>query len=371
MIKFSKANIDKNLIREVNSVLKSGWLTHGKFTEKFEKEIKKFTKAKYCTIVSSCTAALHLSCLALNLKKGDEVIVPAMTHTATSHAVEYTGAKAVFADINFETGNIDILSIKKLINRKTKAIIIVHMAGRSCEIDKILKICKKYNIKLIEDCAHGLGTLYKKKHVGNYGVSGCFSFYPTKQITTGEGGAIITNDRKFYQKIKTLKAFGIDKDIKDRKKPGEYNVNFLGFNYRMTDFQAAMGFNQIKSYKQNLTRRREIAKRYTKLLKSIRSLILPRLDKRDSYFVYQILVNNKKNKSILMKEFKKLKIGFSVHYGKSLPEMVFYKKKYKIPTKQFVYSKRYAEKVLSLPVYPKLTNNNIKFICKTISKILI
>ena len=138
-----------------------------------------------------------------------------------------------------------------------------------------------------------LGT-YTKKHVGNYGVSGCFSFYPTKQITTGEGGAIITNDRKFYQKIKTLKAFGIDKDIKDRKKPGEYNVNFLGFNYRMTDFQAAMGFNQIKSYKQNLTRRREIAKRYTKLLKSIRSLILPRLDKRDSYFVYQILVNNKK-----------------------------------------------------------------------------
>ena len=243
MIKFSVANIDKKLINDVKAVLRSGWLTHGKFTEKFESEIKKFTGAKYCTLVSSCTAALHISCLALKLKKGDEVIVPAMTHTATSHAVEYTGAKTIFADIDIESGNINIDSIKKLINKKTKAIIIVHMAGRSCELKEILKICKAYKIKLIEDCAHSLGTKYNKKHVGNFGVSGCFSFYPTKQITTGEGGALITNDFDFYKKIKTLKAFGIDKDIKERKNPGEYNVNYLGFNYRMTDFQAAMGYN--------------------------------------------------------------------------------------------------------------------------------
>ena len=186
MIKFSKANIDKKIIAEVNHVLKSGWLTHGKYSNNFEEEFKKFTKSKYCTLVSSCTAALHLSCLALGLKKGDEVIVPAMTHTATSHAIEYTGAKPVFADINFNNGNIDHNYIKSLITKKTKALVVVHMAGRSCEINEIVKIINNKKIHLIEDCAHGLGTKFKNKHVGNFGISGCFSFYPTKQITTGE-----------------------------------------------------------------------------------------------------------------------------------------------------------------------------------------
>jgi perosamine synthetase len=370
MIKFSVANIDKKLTDDVNAVLRSGWLTHGKFTEKFENEIKKFTGAKYCTLVSSCTAALHISCLALKLKKGDEVIVPAMSHTATSHAVEYTGAKTVFADIDIESGNVSIPSIKKLINKKTRAIIIVHMAGRSCELKEILKICKTYKIKLIEDCAHSLGTKYKNKHVGNFGVSGCFSFYPTKQITTGEGGVLITNDYDFYKKIKTLKAFGIDKDIKERKNPGEYNVNYLGFNYRMTDFQAAMGFNQLKKYKQSLARRKEIAKRYIKLLKKNKKIDLPRFSNNDSYFVFQILLNNKNDKFILMKEFKKLKIGVSVHYGTPLPLMTYYKKKYNIKETNYINSKNYGDRVLSLPVYSKLKNSEIEYISATINKFI-
>ena len=136
------------------------------------------------------------------------------------------------------------------------------MAGRSCEMDEIVKIINKKKIYLIEDCAHGLGTKFKNKHVGNFGISGCFSFYPTKQITTGEGGAIITNNLKFYKKVKKLKAFGIDKDINERKKPGEYNVKSLGFNYRMTDFQAAMGLYQLKNYKKNLVNRHKISKKY-------------------------------------------------------------------------------------------------------------
>ena len=368
MIKFSITNINKKLITDVTSVIRSGWLTHGKFTDKFESEIKKLTGAKYCTLVSSCTAALHISCLALNLKKNDEVIVPAMTHTATSHAVEYTGGKAVFADIDYSSGNISISSIKKLINKKTKAIIAVHMAGRSCELNEILKLCKLKNIKLIEDCAHSLGTYYLGKHVGNFGQSGCFSFYPTKQITTGEGGALITNDLKFYRKVKTLKAFGIDKDIKDRKKPGSYNVNYLGFNYRMTDFQAAMGYNQIKEYKLNLKRRKQIAKAYDRLLKNNEKLILPRINESDSYFVYQILLNNKKNKNSLLKEFKNKGIGCSVHYETPLPLMTYYKKKYRISINKIINAKNYGDKVLSLPVYPKLTNKNIDYICQVVNK---
>ncbi len=369
MIKFSKANIDNKIIKNVNQILRSGWLTHGKFSKKFENEIKKYTGAKYCTLVSSCTAALHLSCLALKLKKGDEVIVPAMTHTATAHAVEYTGAKPIFADINFQSGNIDINLIKRLINRKTKAIVVVHMAGRLCLMDELKKILKDKKIHIIEDCAHGLGTTDSYKHSGNFGVAGCFSFYPTKQVTTGEGGAIITNNSEFYKKVKILKAFGIDKDINERKKPGEYDVKSLGFNYRMTDFQAAMGFLQLKKYSINLRRRQYIAKKYHDLLMNNKNVILPRYSKNDSYFVFQILLRNKKLKNRLMKKFKKNKVGVSVHYGTALPEMSFYKKKYNLPKKNFINSKKYAEKVISLPVYPKLSDKNIKYICSIINSL--
>ncbi len=369
MIKFSKHNLNQKTYKDVINVMKSGWLTHGKFTSLFENELKKFTKAKYCTLVSSCTAALHISCLALGIKKGDEVIVPAMTHTATAHSAEYTGARVKFADIDYKSGNINIQSFKNLINKKTKAIILVHMAGRSCDMKEIVKICKSKNIKIIEDCAHSLGTKYRKKHVGNFGVSGCFSFYPTKQITTGEGGAIITNDIKFYKKIKSLKQFGIDKDITQRKRPGEYDVGYLGFNYRMTDFQAAMGYQQILNYNINLKKRQEIAKRYIKKLNHLNGITLPRFNKNDSYFVFQILIDKKIEKLRLMSILKNSKIGISVHYGKILPEMSYYKKKYNFNSKKFISAKNYADRVISLPVYPKLNNIEIDRITKILKNI--
>ena len=188
-----------------------------------------------------------------------------MTHTATAHAVEYTGAKAVFSDVDPVTGNTNLSFIKKKITKKTKGIILVHMSGIPCQIKEIAEFCKKKKIKLIEDCAHALGSTYKKKHVGNYGQTGCFSFYPPKQIATGEGGAVITNDKEIFSKIKKLKAFGIDKDLNERKKAGVYDVKSLGYNYRMTDFQAALGFLQFKRYKKNLLVRKQIAKKYNKL----------------------------------------------------------------------------------------------------------
>ena len=175
-IEFSKQNISNSDRKVISKIIKSGWLTHGKYTELFENEIKKFTKSKYAITVSSCTAGLHLSCLALDFKEGDEVIVPAMSHTATAHAVEYTGAKVVFSDVDPLTGNINLSEIKKKTTSKTKGIIIVHMAGTSCDISNIQKFCKNKKIKLVEDCAHALGTIYQKKHVGNFGETGCFSF---------------------------------------------------------------------------------------------------------------------------------------------------------------------------------------------------
>ena len=362
-IKFSKPNISSMDIKLVSKILKGGWLTHGKYTSLFENEIKKFTKSKYAISVSSCTAGLHLSCLASNFKKGDEVIVPAQTHTATAHAIEYTGAKAVFSDVELPSGNINLNLIKKKVTKKTKGVIVVHMAGYPCEIKKILDYCKKKKFVLIEDCAHALGTYFKGVHAGNYGIAGNFSFYPTKQITTGEGGIIITNDKKFYKKIKMLKAFGIDKDIKDRKKQGDYDVKILGLNYRMTDFQAALGYRQIISYNKNLKRRHEIAKRYINNFSSADNIKYMPYSSNSSFFVFQIF---SKKRDELLKELKAKKIGVSVHYTNPLPKMTYYKRKYNLKLDNYKNSNIYGKTNISLPVYPKLKNQEIDAICKVI-----
>ena len=366
-IKFSEQKIEKNDIKTVVKSIKSGWLTHGKYTELFENEFKKFTNAKYCITVSSCTAALHLSCLVANLKKGDEVLVPAMTHTATSHAVEYVGATPKFVDIEMFNGTISIESLKKNITKKTKALIIVHMSGYPCKMREILKICKKYKIKLIEDCAHAVGTKYNSRHAGLFGMTGCFSFYPTKQITTGEGGMVITNDKTVYKKIKMLKAFGIDKDINNRTKPGHYDVKLLGLNYRMTDFQSAMGHAQISRYKKNLIKRKLNAKIYYKFLSKIKNIKFAEYSNDCSYFIFQIFT---KKRDKLIKALKNNGVGFSIHYAKSLPLMTYYKKKYNYSAANFKNSIVYSKENISLPVYPGLKHSQISRICKILKDTL-
>ena len=365
-IKFSIPNISKKHISLVGKIIKSGWLTHGKYTALFEDEIKKFTKAKFAISVSSCTAGLHISCLAAGFKKGDEVIVPAQTHTATAHAVEYTGAKAIFADVEYPSGNINLDDIKKNVTKKTKGVILVHMAGYPCEMDNIIKFCKKRKIIVLEDCAHALGTYFEGKHAGNFGISGSFSFYPTKQITTGEGGIVITNNEKFFKKIKRLKAFGIDKEIKDRKKQGDYDVKSLGFNYRMTDFQAALGYCQITNYLENLKSRHLIAKRYIKNFSKTNKITYMPYSNDSSFFVFQIFC---KNRDKILKKLKKNKIGVSVHYTNPLPKMSYYKNKYRLKIKNFKNSLKYGNLNISLPVYPKLKKIEVDKICKEIIKL--
>ena len=364
-IRFSIPNFTNKDINLVKKVLQSGWLTHGKYTQLFEKEFRKFTKIKYAVSVSSCTAGLHLSCLASGFKKGDEVIVPAMTHTATAHAVEYTGAKAVFADVELPSGNLSLEKIKQKVTKKTRGLIVVHMAGYPCNMKEIKNFCVKNKIILLEDCAHALGTFFKGKHAGSHGISGSFSFYPTKQITTGEGGIVVTNNQKFYKKLKTLKAFGIDKDINQRKKQGDYDVKFLGLNYRLTDFQAALGYKQLINYKKNLKIRKEIGKRYIKNFSKTNKVKYVKYSENCSYFVFQIFL---KNRDKTLKMLKKNKIGVSVHYSRQLPEMYYYKNKYKLKKGNFPNSNLYANTNISLPIYPKLSTEKIDLISKKIIK---
>ena len=244
---------------------------------------------------------------------------------------------------------------------------VVHMAGYPCDMKQIMIFCKKNKIKVIEDCAHALGTYANSKHVGNFGLSGNFSFYPTKQITTGEGGIVITNNKKFYKEIKKLKAFGIDKDIKDRKKQGEYDVKSLGYNYRMTDFQAALGYRQIYNYKENLNQRHKIAKRYIENFSKIDQITHMPYSKDNSFFVFQIFC---KNRDKLLKKLKDRKIGVSVHYANPLPKMTYYKEKYFLNMNNFQNADKYGKTNISLPIYPRLKIVEVDRICKTIINLI-
>ena len=369
-IPFSNPDINENDIKLVSKVIESGWLIHGKYSKLLEDLFCEYTGAKHATTVSNCTAGLHLSCLAAGFSTNDEVIVPAQTHVATAHAVEYTGAKPIFVDVDKITGNIQSNLIVKNITSNTKGIIPVHMAGYPCDMNALKKICKDYNLILIEDCAHSIGSVFQNKHVGTFGKSGCFSFYPTKQITTGEGGIVISNDGDFIKRINQLKAFGIDTPPELRTKPGFYDVRHLGYNYRMTDFQAALGFGQMQRYDVNLTKRKENAKLYFELLQGENNIILSKINKDCSYFLYQINLKDSIKRDKVLLELKKKGIGVSVHYATPVPLMSFYKNKYGYKKGDFLNAEIYSNSNISLPVHSNLSKNDINYICKTIKIIL-
>ncbi len=292
IIPFSFPDIQDSDLKAVESVIRSGWLAHGKYSQRLEELFCEYTGARYATTVSNCTAGLHLSCLAVGIGPGDEIIVPAQTHTATAHAVEYTNAKAVFADVDPLSGCILLSEIERKLTPKTKGIIPVHMAGLSCNMADIKLFCAKNDIVLIEDCAHAIGTMAEGKHVGNFGITGCFSFYPTKQITTGEGGIVISNNQDIINEIKSLKAFGINTPPELRTKPGVYDVQGLGYNYRMTDFQAALGTGQMERYENNVKGRRENAKLYCELLANMSQISFTSYTEENSYFLFQIILDD-------------------------------------------------------------------------------
>ena len=368
MIPFSKPDINHKDLKRVVNTIKSGWLAHGKNSEKLENLFLNFTKSKFCTTVSNCTTGIHAVCMAIGLNADHEVIVPAQTHVATAHAAAMTGAKIKFADVNDLTGNIMFSEIKKLTTKKTKCIIVVHMAGYSCEMNRIVKFCKKKNIFLIEDCAHGLGTIYKKKHVGNFGIAGVFSFYPTKQITTGEGGILITNKKDLIKKVRVLKALGVNTPPELRKKQGIYDVTNLGLNYRLTDFQAALAIGQILRYKKNINSRHENAKKFISIFSNLSKVKFQKFERNHSYFVFQIFLNSKKLRDNIMNVFKKKNIGCSIHYATPVPLMSYYRKKYNYKRGDFPNAEKYGSTSISLPVHQSINEKMIKSIYKILNK---
>lgn len=368
-IPFNKPAIGPSEINPVIEVLESGWLIHGKYSSRFEEEFCKLTGCKHAVILSNCTAGLHLSLMAMDIRIGDEVIIPAQTHVATAHAVELLKATPIFVDVDKITGNITAESIAAAITERTKGVIVVHMSGISCEMDEIISLANQRGLFIIEDCAHALGTYYKGKHVGSFGVSGCFSFYPTKHITTGEGGMCITNDEKISHRIKTTRAFGIDSPPELRTQPGVYDVQRLGNNYRMTDFQAALGLNQLLKFKtDNLRKRKKIARKFIDLLSDYKDEIYFINFMEDcSYFFFPIYIKNKDRNEIIH-YLKEKGIGVTVHYATPVPLMTYYKNKYHLSEGMFPSAEHIGKTQISLPMQPSLSDNEIEYIIKSLKE---
>ena len=357
--------------RAIHEALKKESLTDGPKLREFETLFAKFTGAKYAIGVSNATSALHLSILANGIGKGDEVIIPDMTFVATANAVIHAGAIPVFADVEKNSMNISIDSIKEKINEKTKAILPVHFAGRACNIKEIVKISKKNDLKLIEDCAHAIGARVDKKHVGTFGKSGCFSFYPTKNITTIEGGMVITNDKKIAEKISLLRNHGLTKTLSQRYskgRPWDYDVIESGYNYRLDEIRSALGISQLNRIEKLNENRKKIYEYYNKKFDGVEQITTPSSSKEMDhvYHLYIIRINEKSkiSRDKLFTKLQKLGIKTTVHY-KPLHKFSAFKK-FKKSDEQFVNSTKLFQEIMSLPFYTTMSRSQQDYVIRSI-----
>ena len=374
-IPFGKPLIGKAEKKAVQKVLSGSILVHGPKAVDFENSFSKFTKSRFSLTVSSCTAGMHLVYFALGIGLGDEVIVPAQTHVATAHAVELTGAKAVFVDSNAEDGNIDINKIEVSISKKTKAIAIIHYLGIPVDMNKIIKIAKKHNLFVIEDCALALGSLINNKHVGLFGDVGVFSFYPVKHMTTAEGGIIISQNRNLIKQLRLKKAFGVNKTFNERKIPGSYDCLTLGFNYRMSELSAAIGIEQVKKVPSFLKKRKKNFERLCFLLKELRNISVIDSSKKmlkNSHYCLAILLDKKisKFRMQIVKKLNNLGIGTSIYYPQPVPRMKYYKNKYGYNKNNFKNAEMFSDSSICFPVGPHLNQNHMTFIAKNIINVI-
>ena len=358
---------DKKIVKKT---LTQSMLTLGPQLEKFENDFCKYSKAKYAVAVSNCTAALHLSLMALGIKKDDEVIIPDLTFVADANAILACNAKPVIVDINKENFFLSISNIKKNITKKTKAIIPVHIYGQVCNIEEILDVAKDNNLKVIEDCAHAVGTFHKSKHVGTLGNTGCFSFYPTKNITTAEGGMVITNSEKIAEKVRQLRNHGMTKSLKSRyssEYPWIFDIKQSGYNYRLDEIRAALGITQLKRIKKINELRKKASSYYNKNLQNIPGIILPDMvnDKTHSYHLYTIRVTKpyKLSRNQLFKKLKDNGIRTTV-YWMPIHKYTAYRKFVK--TSNTLNTTKIYDEILALPLFPNISKKHQDAVIKVI-----
>jgi perosamine synthetase len=351
--------------KNVLKALDQRWLTNGPFLFKFEEKVRKYINSKYTIGCSTATHALHLSLKSIGISKNDEVIVPTLTFAATSDVVKYCGAKPVLCDVDLNTFNISPKEIEKKITKKTKAVIIVHYGGQACDMKEILILSKKYNFSIIEDCAHALGSTYKNNYCGTMGKAGCFSFYPTKIITTGEGGMITTNNKNIHDKTKLLRSHGMTRNPKERESNADwkYDILEMGYNYRLDEIRSSLGLSQIKRINQINNKRIKIAKKYSKGLKLISGITIPKIkkDRNHIFHLYTIRITEDYpiNRDQLFQKLHKKGIGASVQY---IPLHLMSYHKNNCKSSDFPNASILKDQIISLPIYPTMTDKQIDFV---------
>lgn len=374
---FGSPLIEQPEIDEVVDSLKSGWLGTGPKVKKFEEDFGNYKSAKHALAVNSCTAALHLAMRAIGIKLGDEVIVPTMTFAATANSVIHAGGKPVLADCERATMNLDPKDLEQKITPKTKAVIPVHFAGRPCNMKAIMAIAKKHDLKVVEDCAHAIETEYHGKKAGNFGDIGCFSFYVTKNIVTGEGGMAITDNEDYANQIKILALHGMSKDAWKRFSDEgykHYQVIHSGHKYNMMDLQAAIGIHQLKRIDNYWRRRQEIWNTYNEAFRNLPVFLPtePESDTRHAYHLYTLLLDLDRLKTTrdqFLDEMTKRNIGVGVHYI-ALHLHPFYQKQFGYRRGDFPNSEWVSDRTISIPLSPKLTNEDVADVIASVRETL-
>lgn len=370
-VEFYKHNIGKEEINRVNEVLKTLFLTTGKVVEEFENEFSKYLGCKYTIGVTSCTAALHLGLLAYGIGSGDEVITTPMSFVATSNSILHAGAKPVFVDVEPNTGNIDANLIESAITKKTKAIMPVHLYGQMCDMKKMRKLANKYGLKIIEDCAHCIEAEREGVRPAQLSDVACFSFYATKSLSCGEGGAISTNDSKIVDKLRSLRLHGMDKGAENRytsKKYHHWDLDILGWKYNLDNIKAALLVSQIGKLDNYWHRRQEIYNIYKNGLKDLKQVRLPEIIGKSALHLFTIWVDPSKRDDVLH-ALQRKGIGVAVNY-RAIHSLKFYKKEYGFKFSNFPNAQLIGDATISLPFYPKLVNKEIKYIIEILHKVL-
>lgn len=367
-ISYGRQTIDEDDIQAVIDTLRSPYLTQGPKIAEFEQVMAEYVGVKYAVAFCNGTAALHGACYAAEIGEGDEVITSPITFAASANCVRYVGGTVVFADIDAETYNINPMQIRANITKKTKAIIPVDFTGQPVDIDEIMAIAHEQNLVVIEDGAHSLGATYKGRKVGTTAHMTMFSFHPVKPVTTGEGGVIVTNDEQYYQKLLKFRSHGIEQLPYSKEKGGWfYEMTDLGYNYRMTDLQAALGVSQLKKLDAFIARRKEIAKLYTEALQDVEGIVLPKqLEQTESgWHLYMVQLENADRKQVF-DAMRAANIGVHVHYIPVYWHPYYEKLGYKkglCPV-----AEEWYEKALTLPVHPTIKNEDIARIIDELKK---